>query len=333
MANKFKALSGLAIFLVFLSAGFAFAQQNVLPEIVDFQVGFQSRYKVGQWTPVWITFRGGNARTSGAVTLTVPDGDGVPSRVTTPDNRPVLLLPGRETTVLLYARFGRVDSTATVQLHADRKVVAEREFYSGAEANAAKGFYRSAMNATDRLYLVLAASGMGVQKAVEMANQRDDASESVVVRMADLKQLPTRWYGYEGVDTVVLSTSRPELYAKLLGQNDARLKALDEWIQMGGRLVFAVGANAEDAVGPGMPLCGFAPGKLDRMVPLRHSRGWESYADGSAPFPKSDRKDDEMSAPRFGRHRRQGRGLGGRFAVGHSFAASFRANRFCGRRP
>ncbi|MEA3342313.1 MAG: hypothetical protein U9R15_20295, partial [Chloroflexota bacterium] len=279
----------------------AIAQQEDPPEILDLRVGFDNRYKVGSWVPVKITFRGGSQRLTGAVTLTVPDGDGIPSQVTRPGNRPLMLLPGKETSVSLFARFGRVDSTATVRFIVEGKVVAEREFESHYEM-AGDGYYHYGMSATQPLYLVVGAAGVGLQKAVTLVNREHEETKPVVVRMGSLENLPTRWYGYEGVDAIVLSTSRPEIYSKLARSEDPRLPALDEWIRMGGKLVLAVGANGEDVLGAGMPLARFAPGKLDRMVPLRQSQshGWESYTGGSMPFPKNTRKNKRsMSVPRL----------------------------------
>ena len=63
-------------------------------------------------------------------------------------------------------------------------------------------------------------------------------------QVSDVERLPTQWYGYEGVDAVILSTSRPEIYAKLTA-NDARVQALDQWVRMGGRLVLCVGSQGE----------------------------------------------------------------------------------------
>ena len=36
-----------------------------------------------------------------------------------------------------------------------------------------------------------------------------------VVHLPDIAPLPTRWYGYEGVNALVLSTSKPEIYGSL----------------------------------------------------------------------------------------------------------------------
>ncbi|MBN2291485.1 MAG: hypothetical protein JXM70_03610 [Pirellulales bacterium] len=303
MKNTFFRMIAPAFVVLFvLLADSAIAQKDERPKILDLRVGFDNRYKVGNWVPVKITFLGGTRQLTGAVTLTVPDGDGIPSQVTTPGNRPLMILPGQETTVSLFARFGRVDSTATVRFIVDGKVVAEREFESHYET-AGSGYYRYGMNATQPLYLVVGAAGVGLQKAATLVKREREEPEPVVVRIDSLENLPTRWYGYEGVDAIVLSTSRPEIYSKLMGADDVRLAALDEWIRMGGKLVLSVGANAEDVLGAGMPLARFAPGKLDKMEPWKPYRAWEAYTGGSAPFPKSTGKGKEekvgMSVPRL----------------------------------
>jgi hypothetical protein len=61
--------------------------------------------------------------------------------------------------------------------------------------------------------------------------------------------LPDRWFGYEGVDVVVLGTgSKPFVEQLLLDAEAARRGALLEWVRRGGRLVVSVGSNYQ-AVG------------------------------------------------------------------------------------
>ena len=60
-----------------------------------------------------------------------------------------------------------------------------------------------------------------------------------------MRQLPTDCCGYEGVDAVILSTSRPEIYRRL-SADDAQVQALDQWVRMGGRLVLCAGSAAEE---------------------------------------------------------------------------------------
>ena len=90
------------------------------------RVGIGERCKVGLWTPVEITLQGGSESLSGTVTVTVPDGDGIPSRVLTPPNKPCQVLPGRQTTVPLYVRMGQVMSEMKVEYIVGGRVAARK---------------------------------------------------------------------------------------------------------------------------------------------------------------------------------------------------------------
>ena len=273
----------------------AASAQDDRPEIVRLRVGIGGCYKVGQWTPVEITLRGGNAAMTGGVTLTVPDGDGVPSRVSTPVNRPCQVLPGRDTTVLLFARFGRTDSDAMVRFHVDDKVVAEREYTAAIEAD--DKHFASAMTTDQRLFVEIGPGSAGVEDAVTLAG-RDSMNEPRVVRLSEVDSLPTRWYGYEGVDAVVISTSRPEVFHKLLGGSNARVEALDHWIRMGGKLVLLVGSQGSEILDASGPLARFAPGKLESMTPLHSTEALELYVENAASVAAPGQRVD-MLAPRL----------------------------------
>jgi len=222
------------------------------PEIVGVRVGFAGRYKVGLWTPVEVALRGIEPGKKGEVSLTMPDGDGVPSRATR-------RLGDDPTSVLAYARFGRVHSELTVQLHLDGEVVDQRVLTTSDVAD--RDHFLPAVPATRGMIVTIGSDALGVDEAVGSL-RRESGEPPVVVPLEDLRQLPTRWYGYEGVDALVLSASRPEIFAELK-PNDPRIAALDRWIELGGRLVLCVGSQAEAVLAEDGPLGGlFAPGKL-----------------------------------------------------------------------
>lgn len=264
------------------------------PEIVRLRVGIEGRYKVGQWTPVEITLRGGDRAMVGQVALTVPDGDGVPSRVATPKDRPCQVLPGQESSVLLYARFGRVESDALVEYQVGERVAARRRFVADL---AADDSFAPAMLADQPLFVEIGSDSSGVEQAVALAG--GETSESVVVRTNNVDALPSRWYGYEGVDGVVISTSRPEVFHKWLGGRNARVEALERWVTMGGRLVLLVGAAGSEILNPSGPLARFAPGTLDKMERLRHTSAIEAYADGTGQAVAGSDQRLDMLVPRL----------------------------------
>ena len=103
-----------------------------------------------------------------------------------------------------------------------------------------------------------------------------------------LARLPTRWQGYEGVNEVVISTSRPEVFQTISPQN-VRIEALDQWVRAGGTLVLCAGSHAEEALHAGSPLARFVPGRFEKSVILHDPKVWESYVNAPSPIaaPKS----------------------------------------------
>ena len=260
-------------------------------EFTGICVGFDNQYKVGVWTPVELTIRGGGEPMTGAVTLTVPDGDAVPSIVTAPS---VAVLPGRESTLRLFARFGQADSTAKAALMVDGHKIAERKFDSSYEADPTH--YLSALSVDQRLYVVVGSGEVGLREAIE--EDGDTYAADVVARVGSIASLPVRWYGYEGVSAVILTTSRPELYRPMAG-GGARLEALDEWIRQGGRLVLSVGRQADEVLAPNAPLARFAPGRLAEVVSLRQTGALENYIEADKPVIRPGPNRVALRSPRL----------------------------------
>jgi hypothetical protein len=291
-------LAGLLLSPAGVDAGDGKPPEGPQPEIAGLRVGFSGSYRVGVWTPVEVTLRGGSEPIAGELSLTVPDGDGVPSRVTTPPDEPCRLLPGHDTRVLLYARFGRITSTLTAEFRrADGQLVARKEFTAGEDADQA-GF-RPAVAAGRELIVEVGAEKLGVEGAIGLQRQ-PPGQQTVVARLGDVTEMPQRWIGYEGVDTLVISTSRPEIF-RGLSPSGPCVEALDEWVRMGGKLVICVGSQAEEFRGgeaPLAPLARFLPGRLEtekadgketvKIFPLRQTGALETYCGSSLPIPSEN---------------------------------------------
>ena len=118
----------LTLFLPPLLAAAAQAQEEKRPEFVAVHVGFAERYKVGLWTPLEVTLRGGDSRIERCrVRANLPDSDGVNCSFEAPDCQ---LLPGQELPVVLYVRFGRESGPLGLQLLEGGKTLAEKTFNS-----------------------------------------------------------------------------------------------------------------------------------------------------------------------------------------------------------
>jgi hypothetical protein len=267
------------------------AHMDIEAEIVGVRVGVGGRYKAGCWTPVEVSLGGARFLDEGELTLTLPDGDGVPSRFST-RFRPVgPEVDSGRTPVTLYARFGRVKSELAVELRSGGGVVDRRVFTPGATPG-----YSPAVRSEQELVICVGPGSLGVEQAVALLEQEADR-RTVVVRVEDLAELPTRWYGYEAVQTVVLSTSDREMYAGLKPTNP-HVAALEEWVRLGGRLVLCAGEHAEAILGhgPEAALARLAPGRVEQMVPLRRAKAYELYCGSSVRVPMSR---DGIRVPHF----------------------------------
>jgi hypothetical protein len=274
----------LALLLAPLRAAAAQAQEPKRPEFVAVRVGFANRYKAGLWTPIEVTLRGGSRPETGRVRASLADSDGLNCSYDAPE--PCQVLPGQDTQVQLYVRFGNAnDDTLSLELLDGRSMLAQKRFNS--YESPALDQLPNPIRGGQRLVVSVGRSASGLEKAVP--GTQGDKATTVVAAVDGLARLPTRWEGYEGVDMVVISTSRPEVFENILPEN-ARIEALEQWVAMGGTLVLCAGSQADAALHPKSPLARFVPGRFDKTVLRKTSGGWETYAkshDNPIPPPKS----------------------------------------------
>ena len=276
------------------------------PEFATVRVGFAERYKVGLWTPLEVTLRGGSSRIERCrVRANLPDSDGLNCSFEAPDCQ---LLPEQEMKVVLYVRFGRESGPLGLQLLEGDKTLAEKTFNSN--SSPPEDRFHDALTGPgkhgggQRLIVSVGKSPLELEKAAaeeeDQETHQPKEPRNVVAKVDGLAGLPTRWEGYEGVDVVIVSTSDPEsLFAKITPEN-ARVEALEQWVRMGGKLVLCAGSKAEEVLHATSPLAKFLPGRFDKSVLLRQTSGWESYAKSTNPIPPPKTGEKvEMPTPRL----------------------------------
>jgi len=248
-----------------------FAQSGDLgeggPRIVSVALGFDGAYKVGYWTPVRVTLTGGPQKLDARLKLILPDGDGVRCEIV--DEEPFTLKAGDEVTLIRYAKFGRVGSEITVVLEdSDGGALAPR-------LELAAGKLPKASPATSQLVVTVGREA-GVQGTLADANRQRPADEQrVAALITRAAALPDRWYGYEGVDTLIFTTSDGRTFQQA---SDAQLDALDRWVRLGGHLVLSAGAQGETLFAAPGRFSGFAPGEFVEVVQQSRTGGLEEYA-------------------------------------------------------
>lgn len=268
------------------------AQQPQRAKFVGLRVGFDGQLKEGNWAPVEVTIRGGSQSLTGIIAIETSDGDGVPSRV---KSRPVQVLPGRDSSVLLYVKFaGASQDQMYIQFKTDDGRIALERTFRTFDDTGDKITLPMPIGSQQKL-IVSVGSSIGLEE-VAFDKQNVRAEQFTIARLENTRQLPTRWYGYEGVDLLVLTTSRPEIY-KEFSPKGAQHEALDTWIRMGGRLLLCVGANAPQVLGRETPLVAFAPGEFVALETLRSTGSLERFAETSKPIRADDKL--RLAAPRL----------------------------------
>jgi hypothetical protein len=256
------------MFAVAVVSDAATATEATGPTIRDIRVGFAGHYKLGHWTPIEMLLSAGERAVQGDVEVIVPDGDGVPTRVV---ERGVALKAGERRWVRIYVKFGRPRASIAVEFRVvDGAVLAERTF-SGDEVPVALG--GGSKSGAAKLVLELG-SQLDLGSSIRFSDD-GEPEETAVAYLDDPAQLPDRWDGYDGVDLVVLTTSKPGFYRRL---SVAALEALDRWLHLGGRMVISVGKNGPELLPAGMPLARFAPGRFAKTISIRRLAALENFA-------------------------------------------------------
>ena len=262
--------------------------------ITDMRVGFGGDYKLGCWTPIEVTIRGGDKNFTGALQITTPDPEGVPTSVFTSPERPLGVFAGKESTVRLFVRPGQDGGDFTVRILGENgREQAKRDFAPSSEPG--DGYVSIGQPATTRL-LVTFGMSRGISDLARTEETVGDALATHVGEISSAADWPTEWYGYEGVDTLVLGSHEVERYRPLTA-NPQRIAALERWLELGGRLVIFCGAKAPELIGPGGPLESLIPGTYDTMATLRESQPIEGYAVANDTIPGAE--NFRLQAPRL----------------------------------
>jgi hypothetical protein len=245
------------------------------PNIADCRVGFDGLFKVGHWTPIWVATAGDVASPSKlTIEVTTPDSDGV--AVTTAE-RVVAIGP-----TLVYLRAGRLGGGVTARLLSeDHRVLDRREL--SAESSRGGGSRFLPLPSTGELVVQLGGAAIGLDDALAVDDSQDAAAARGVAKITDVDALPTDWFGYDGVDVLILATSDTEFCVRLTA-DVRRMNALRKWVELGGRLVVCAGRTASEWFAEGKPLADLLPGKFVEIVRLPQTQAIESFAGSGDPI-------------------------------------------------
>ncbi|GHT22229.1 hypothetical protein FACS189419_04470 [Planctomycetales bacterium] len=249
-------------------------------EIVEVRTGIENTYKNGLWTPIHITLSGNEDR-SAEIKIQCSDGDGTPIVF-------FGTIFGNQGTV--YIKPGRANEKITLQLSSDS---AETQCLVSVPAP---------VRPEKPVYLIIGNEDIGLQGAVAELALKEDR-RPLLVKIKSAADLPDKWFGYESVDTVVLATAGAGECFESLSQTAlaARIEALNEWLKLGGKLLFIAGKDAEHYLGKENGLLNlFLPGTFSEMTEMRQGTPFETFIGSKRPILMTGTNDAPfMKLPRF----------------------------------
>ncbi|MEX2176692.1 MAG: hypothetical protein WD872_20160 [Pirellulaceae bacterium] len=231
-------------------------------------VGIGNQCKAGFWAPIWLRIKAGPQGARGQLEIVVPDGDGVPVVFSDSKDTAIDLSAGEQLSLLRYAKIGPVAAPITVRLRGPSQTL-----WSLALAG-----LPSRLKATQELVVGIGPA-VGLPEAIATLRRAPELrlASVQIERAADL---PDRWWGYEGVDAVVLTTGDTKIIDAM---TEAQTAALVQWVQLGGRMILSVGSQGERVLAADGPWAAVAPGKLLEVSPLRDRAGLESFVGADLP--------------------------------------------------
>jgi hypothetical protein len=272
----------LALVTLAATAGTQASAASRAVEVENIRVGFQERYKVGTWTPMWVQLRGGIDGFNGFLEVVAQDEDGTPTTI----RQIVQVAPGATQRVTSYVRPGSLDPDFATLRFIDGKslrrvandvVVGTILSNKPPEPLSEEDYQILTLGRPSGIDMIPTLPGFNANKqTISIPGGR--AREVIVPRLAAIDDLlPGRWYGFDAVDVVVVDTNDKEMLGTLSGN---RGEALKQWVRRGGHLVVAVSSNWQ-AVNDGL-LGEMLPLKLNGQTQVSPFDSLESYTGGSS---------------------------------------------------
>ncbi|MDR3197266.1 MAG: hypothetical protein LBU34_05295 [Planctomycetaceae bacterium] len=267
-----------------------FAEQN--PEIDSVRVGIEGFYKNGLWTPITVEWAGIENQPI-TISISCLDSDGTP--IIYRYANPFRTTPNRTS---VYAKLGRKTGTLTVKIETQNGISIQKQIRPSGDPVKQKTLAslqnqlqdQSQNQLQDRLqdrfwepvlnerpiYLIVGNEDIGLQGAVAELSLREDR-RPILVKVNSFAELPKHWFGFEAVEMVVLTTTEPQQFDNLTADS-LQIKALNDWVRLGGKLFFCAGQNSEVLLkNPNSALRNFLPGNFSEMTELRQGTPLELF--------------------------------------------------------
>ncbi len=215
-------------------------------------------FKAGKWSPVWVELELSGSLNDKEIAITVetPDADDVMTVASVV--KELSSKTGRWFGPVALLKPGGITSEVTVRINAA---------YASDEPRLLAEVYRGRPVglAPSRFLFLSVGSDLPGFRLSKTEGQAGESHSSEILRngwvekaaITDASELPDRWFGYEGIDLLILSGDANGYFWKGLAQLPVQRAALLEWVRHGGHVLISGGAaetiNALDECKPLLP--------------------------------------------------------------------------------
>ncbi|MDR2761240.1 MAG: hypothetical protein LBB88_01410 [Planctomycetaceae bacterium] len=268
-------------------------------KIESVKIGIEGRYKNGLWTQANIRCSIPDSKSSNekidSLSIDSIDSDGSPityrKKFSDIEIKNVTNLSS-----VIYFKTGRHNAKVTVKIESTTGKILDSVTLSPSDnlslqKNSSEFLYDNSSGnfvflppiPTERqIILVIGNEDIGLQSAIAELALREER-RPLIVKINSIADLPDQWNGYESIDMIVLTTTEPEQFENL-NANSSQILAIEQWIKLGGRMLFCAGRNSElllkkknESDPYDAPLTPFLPGKFEKMTNLRKGDLLETF--------------------------------------------------------
>ncbi len=233
------------------------------PRIASMDIGLGGKFKLGFWTPVHVTIDGGREGFTGHFEFAAPDGDDLATRFRDGATAWIEAPAGGQWRGWRYVKLGRIDGDI-------RGIIRDRE---GQIVDEQVLPHAAPLPATWHWVVTLGTDVQVEEAAVLFARMRDE--KLVASTLTDPAAFPDQWYGYEGVNVLLVAAGSKTPLEVL---DDAQYEALLHWLRLGGRLVLAAGRRAPEIFHEAHRFHPLRPGEFVELDEYWKASGLENFA-------------------------------------------------------
>ncbi|HEY6565026.1 MAG TPA: hypothetical protein VIY86_11050, partial [Pirellulaceae bacterium] len=253
--------------LAFLVLGGVSAWASPTLEIMDLSLGCGGVCKVGRWVPGTVRLHNSDDPCRVRVSVIAFDPEGIPCEFVAED--PVALSSGDDVQIPVRVRLGRLQARVRVEV---REVGKNQSLVAVRDWNTRRLPEVVASSRTCVLYL---GPGTAPRNALQLVPHRS-GDPPLWAGIANPREIPRVPLDYDGVDAVWLNVADPEYF---VGITLDQWKALETWVQGGGRLLVTLGGGAETLLtAAGHPLRALSGVSSLGRFDQRETTGLETYA-------------------------------------------------------